>query len=147
MLTFDRCRTHSVTLGDLLVLYSLLRRGLFVLWGGFCVVGRLGRKKKRARPFPLPIVPRALSIFCFDGDTQRKPLRRRESTIFKYRRREDRVIRGVCPRGGRGWGKKWYDKCVCFFQYILRLFLIQKIESKFHKTLLILMKSYLLAID
>ena len=28
---------------------SLLRRGLFVLWGGFCVVGRLGRKKKRAR--------------------------------------------------------------------------------------------------
>ena len=30
---------------------SLLRRGLFVLWGGFCVVGRLGRKKKRARAF------------------------------------------------------------------------------------------------
>ena len=28
---------------------SLLRRGLFVLWGGFCVVRRLGRKKKRAR--------------------------------------------------------------------------------------------------
>ena len=54
---------------------SLLRRGLFVLWGGFCVVGRLGRKKKRARGtrweggrekrsrFPLPIVPRALSTF------------------------------------------------------------------------------------
>ena len=41
---------------------SLLRRGLFVLWGGFCVVGRLGRKKKRARG-ARPIVPRALSIF------------------------------------------------------------------------------------
>ena len=67
--------------------HSLLRRGLFVLWGGFRVVGRLGRKKKRARGarwarFPLPIVPRALSIFVdywyFDGDTQREPLRRRE---------------------------------------------------------------------
>ena len=29
---------------------SLLHRGLFVLWGGFCVVGRLGRKKKRSSP-------------------------------------------------------------------------------------------------
>ena len=28
---------------------SLLRRGLFVLWGGFCVVRRLGIKKKRVR--------------------------------------------------------------------------------------------------
>ena len=28
---------------------SLLRRGLFVLCGSFCVVGRLGRKKKGAR--------------------------------------------------------------------------------------------------
>ena len=51
-----------------------------------CVVGRLGREKKRAREprlFPLPIVPRALSIFfdyCyFYRDTQREPLRRRES--------------------------------------------------------------------
>ena len=51
-----------------------------------CVVGRLGREKKRTREprlFPLPIVPRALSIFfdyCyFYRDTQREPLRRRES--------------------------------------------------------------------
>ena len=63
---------------------SLLRRGLFVLWGGFCVVGRLGRKKKRARG-----APRALSIFVdywyFDGDTQREPLRRREIYIPEIR--------------------------------------------------------------
>ena len=36
---------------------SLLRRGLFVLWGGFCVVGRLGRKKKRARGALFPSFP------------------------------------------------------------------------------------------
>ena len=58
---------------------SLLRRGLFVLWRGFCVVRRLGRKKKdphqninnrknRKRAGhdgkgEVPIVPRALSIF------------------------------------------------------------------------------------
>ena len=41
------------------------QRPLFVVGRGLCVVGRLGRKKKRARGarFPLPIVPRALSIF------------------------------------------------------------------------------------
>ena len=59
---------------------SLLRRGLFVLWGGFCVVGRLGRKKKRThRP------PRAFYFFdywYFDGDTQREPLRRREGLPY-----------------------------------------------------------------
>ena len=42
--------------------------------------GTMGRGKRRR--FPLPIVPRALSIFVdywyFDGDTQREPLRRRE---------------------------------------------------------------------
>ena len=64
---------------------SLLRRGLFVLWGGFCIealycgeafVLRLGRKKKRARGGR---PPRAFYFFrYFDGDTQREPLRRRE---------------------------------------------------------------------
>ena len=60
--------------------FSLLRGGLFVLWGGWA------ERKRRAREprlFPLPIVPRALSIFfdyCyFYRDTQREPLRRRES--------------------------------------------------------------------
>ena len=48
-----------------------------MLWGGFCVVGRLGRKKKRARG-----PPRAFYFF-FDRDTQRKPLRRRENSESK----------------------------------------------------------------
>ena len=61
-----------------------------------CVVGRLGRKKKRARGaryegekekrgsrlFPLPIFPCALSNFSnycyFYMDTQREPMRRTE---------------------------------------------------------------------
>ena len=62
--------------------YSLLRRGLFVLWG-FCVVGRLGRKKTRAFPSSHR-PPRAFYFFdywYFDGDTQREPLRRREDII------------------------------------------------------------------
>ena len=45
-------RTEDTKIGlqySIRELNSLLRRGLFVLWGGFCVVGRLGRKKKRAR--------------------------------------------------------------------------------------------------
>ena len=47
-----------------------------------CVAGRLPRKKNRACLFPLPIAPRALSIFSdycyFYRDTEREPLRRRE---------------------------------------------------------------------
>ena len=58
-----------------------------------CIVGRLEKRKKKARGgqwegereevsfFPLPIVSRALSIFrllLFHWDTQRGPLRRRE---------------------------------------------------------------------
>ena len=71
---------------------SLLRRGLFVLWGGW------GRKKKRergarwegerkkrgSRLFPLPIDPRARFFFFsiiaifIARDTRRETLRRRE---------------------------------------------------------------------
>ena len=43
------------------VFSSLLRRGLFVLWGGFCV--EAGEKEKESARGTLPIVPRALSIF------------------------------------------------------------------------------------
>ena len=72
---------------------SLLRRGLFVLWGGFCVVRRLGRKKKRARGARWEWgsshrPPRAFYFFdywYFDGDTQREPLRRREIYIPEIR--------------------------------------------------------------
>ena len=62
--------------------FSLLRRGLFVLWGGW------GERKRRARGlaghvFPCSHLPRALSIFfdyCyFYRDTQWEPLRRRQS--------------------------------------------------------------------
>ena len=60
----NKMHLHSTLKG---CFFSLLRRGLFVLWGGFCVVLRLGRKKKRARDY-----------WYFDGDTQREPLRRRE---------------------------------------------------------------------
>ena len=49
---------------------SLLRRGLFVLWGGWGERKReraghdgKGEERREARRFPLPIVPRALSIF------------------------------------------------------------------------------------
>ena len=41
---------------------SLLRRGLFVLWGSFCVVGRLGRKKKGARFLFLSIIDILMGI-------------------------------------------------------------------------------------
>ena len=45
--------------------------------------GTMGRGKREKRPFPLPIIPLALSAFrlqyCyFYWDTQREPLRRRE---------------------------------------------------------------------
>ena len=60
--------------------FSLLRRGLFVLWGGSLCCGEAGEKEKESargtmgrgkreerprgsRRFPLPIVPRPLSIF------------------------------------------------------------------------------------
>ena len=43
---------------------------------------------------------------------------------------------------------RWYVKCVRVFLNIFSgYFLLKDIESKFHKTLLILMKSYLLGID
>ena len=72
---------------------SLLRRGLFVLWGGFCVVRRRGRKKKRARGARWEWgsshrPPRAFYFFdywYFDGDPQREPLRRREIYIPEIR--------------------------------------------------------------
>ena len=70
---------------------SLLLRGLFVLWGGWGErkrerAGHDGKGEERTedfRLFPLPIAPRALSIFFFDycyfcRDTQREPLSRRE---------------------------------------------------------------------
>ena len=55
-----------------------------MLWGGFCVVARLGRKKKRARGArwegwkSSPARFLFFRLFYFDGDTQREPLRRRE---------------------------------------------------------------------
>ena len=53
-----------------------------------CVVGRLGRKKKRARGarWEVSLYPSSparflfFRLFYFDGDTQREPLRRREDT-------------------------------------------------------------------
>ena len=57
-----------------------------------CVVGRTGRKKKRACGarwedlFPLSIVPRALfRLLLFYRDTQTEPLRRRESSVTHFR--------------------------------------------------------------
>ena len=62
-----------------------------MLWGGFCVVavGRLGRKKKRARGArwegweSSPARFLFFRLFYFDGDTQRKPMRRREPFTLK----------------------------------------------------------------
>ena len=62
-----------------------------MLWGGFCVVavGRLGRKKKRARGArwegweSSPARFLFFRLFYFDGDTQREPLGRREPFTLK----------------------------------------------------------------
>ena len=73
---------------------SLLRRGLSVLWGGWVErkrerKGHDGKRKERretsgSRLFPLPVVPRALSIvffrlLLFYMDSQREFLWRRET--------------------------------------------------------------------
>ena len=64
------CGEAFVLWGGFCIVGRLLCCGeAFVLWGGFCIVGRLlccgeaGEKEKESARFPLPIVPRALSIF------------------------------------------------------------------------------------
>ena len=85
--------TKKLQLGKPVALsISPLRRGRFVLWGGWGErkrerAGHDGKGEERTEDFhlfPLPIAPRALSIFFFDycyfyRDTQREPLRRREA--------------------------------------------------------------------
>ena len=86
--------TKKLQLGKPVVLStSPLRRSLFVLWGGWAErkrerAGCNGKGEERTeafRLFPLPIAPRALSIFFFFDycyfyrDTQWEPLWRREA--------------------------------------------------------------------
>ena len=70
LLCFVSSVSKNCTTQLLLNCYSLLRRGLFVLWGGWGERKReraghdgKGEERREARRFPLPIVPRALSIF------------------------------------------------------------------------------------
>ena len=84
--------TKKLQLGKPFALFtSLLRTGLFVLWGGWGErkrerAGHDGKGEERTedfRLFPLPIASRTLSIFFFDylyfyRDTQREPLWRRD---------------------------------------------------------------------
>ena len=56
-------------MANLWLLSSLLRRGLFVLWGGW------GERTEESAP---PARFLFFGLFYFDGDTQREPLRRRE---------------------------------------------------------------------
>ena len=68
---------------------SLLRRGLFVLWGGFCVVGAGEKEKESARG----TMGRGKR---FDGDTQWEPLRRRESRTRKRASSSSLYVRHTC---------------------------------------------------
>ena len=73
--------------------HSLLRRDLFVLWGGWGEIkrecaghdGKGEERRETSRLFPLPIVHHALSIFLiiaiFIAHTQREPLRKKRAII------------------------------------------------------------------